>query len=101
MAKDPYLVLHGAAIPVHKASSTKEPIKQNDRVISNCHSIIIRNVGTSVMFVNGEPYRQGEAYTFTPPVLNVIDTTVYDVKFDSTGTNECWVTRSIINFCFE
>ena len=98
--QDPYLVIKNAAIPVHKASAQTEPITKNQRIESNCHSIIIRNTGTSVMTVNGQPFRQGEFYVFMPPVLNVIDTTRYDIKFDNTGTNEGWVTRSIINFCF-
>lgn len=98
--QDPYLVLKSVAIPVHKASSFSEPITVASRVESNCHSIIIKNTGTSKMMVNGQPFTQGEFYAFTPPVLNVIDVTRYDITFDNVGLNEAWVTRSVIDFCF-
>lgn len=96
-----FLIKSGMAIPVHKASETTEPISKNERIESNCHSMFIRNTGTSIMTVNGEPFRQGEFKVFTPPILNVINVTKYDIKFDNSGTNEAWVTRSIIEFCFE
>lgn len=101
MAQDVYLVKKGVAISVHKASATSEPITTNQRIETNCHSIVVRNTGTSVMTVNGEPFRQGEFYIFTPPILNVIDVTKLDIKFDNSGTNEAWIRRSVIDFCFE
>ena len=101
MNGDVFLVKLGMAIPVHKASESQIPIFENQRIESNCHSMVIRNTGTAVMKVNGEPFQTGEFKVFTPPILNVINVTKYEISFGAVGTKEAWVTRSIIEFCFE
>jgi hypothetical protein len=97
-----HLQIAGNSIPVHKATVRMEAITENKSVVSDCHSIVIRNTGTNPVEINGQPFEKGELYYFHPPKLNVIDTTVYDVKFrELGGSNEVWITRSIIDFCFD
>jgi hypothetical protein len=93
------LMLRGHAIPVHETSAEKTEYTENGRIPTDCHSILVRNCGTATMTINGEPYTQFQFYTFTPPVLNVVDRSVLDLKFVGAGTKSVWVTRSIVNFC--